>query len=106
MGGKTNGAALVKEVFGEATLLIGDQPVLSQAEADQLARACLNRNLLRLVHGEGLCRGRPNLHPGQVIRIEGFGKRFSGQYYVTGTSHRHAPNQPYRTHFTVTRNAL
>lgn len=105
MGGADSGAALVEGAFGTATLLIGDQPVLNQAEADQLARACFNRVALRLIAGEGLCNGRTDLHPGQVIRIEGIGTRFSGQYYVSAASHRYAPDRAYRTHFTVGRNA-
>jgi phage protein D len=105
MGGSDSGAALTEAAFGASTLLIGDQPVLNQAEADQLARACFNRGLLRLIRGDGICRGRADLHPGQVIRIDGIGTRFSGQYYVSATCHRYAPDQPYRTHFTVARNA-
>lgn len=106
MGGTDSGAALVERAFGAATLLVGDQPVLNQAEADQLARACFNRALLRLITGDGVCRGRTDLHAGQVIRIAGIGTRFSGQYYVSAASHRYTPDQDYRTHFVVGRNAL
>lgn len=106
MGGSDTGAALAEDAFGAATLAIGDQPVLNQAEADQLARACFNRGLLRLIRGDGTCRGRTDLHPGQVIRIDDIGTRFSGLYYVGATSHRYAADRDYRTHFTVARNAV
>lgn len=105
MGGSDSGADLIEAAFGAATLLVGNEPVLNQAEADQIAKAWFNRALLGLVRGEGVCRGRPDLRPGQVIRIEGVGQRFSGQYYVSATSHRYRADRPYQTHFLVGRNA-
>lgn len=105
MGGSDSGAALIEGAFGAATLLVGNEPVLNQAEADQLASAWFNRALLGLVQGEGICRGRPDLRPGQVIRLDGLGTRFSGQYYVSATSQRYRADLPYETHFLVGRNA-
>lgn len=105
MGGSVSGAALIEDAFGGATLLVGDEPVMNQAEADQLAKAWFNRALLGLVQGEGVCRGRPDLRPGQVIRLDGLGERFSGQYYVSATSHRYRADLDYETHFLVGRNA-
>jgi uncharacterized protein len=55
--------------------------------------------------GEGICTGRTDLHPGRVIKIDGIGTRFSGQYYVTSTSHRYSQRDPYQTHFVARRNA-
>jgi len=104
MGGQTNAASLVQSPFGDAVERISDRPILTQAEADQLAKARFNRAALALVIGEGICRGRTDLHAGAVITIDGIGIRFSGDYYVTAASHRYGPSG-YYTHFTVRRNA-
>ncbi len=104
MGGQNSGANLAESVFGATTLMVSDRPVMNQAEADQLAKARFNRDLLGLITGDGVCRGRTDLRAGKVIQIDGIGKRFSGRYYVTAASHRYDP-RGYYTHFTVRRNA-
>ena len=105
MGGRASGAAISESAFGAAVATISDRPVMSQAEADQLAKARFNDVALALVMGEGVCRGRSDLRAGQVIRIDGVGRRFGGQYYVTAASHRYRTRDGYHTHFTVRRNA-
>ncbi len=105
MGGQDTGAAIAESAFGAAPVLISSTPVLTQAEADKLARASFNRAILGLISGDGLCRGRTDLRPGIVIKIDGIGKRFSGQYYVRATSHLYMPSDAYQTQFVVWRNA-
>ena len=104
MGGQSSGATLAENVFGATTLTICDRPMMNQAEADRLAKARFNQYVLGLITGEGVCRGRTDLRAGKIIQIDGIGKRFSGQYYVTAASHRYDPSG-YYTHFTVRRNA-
>ncbi|NES88023.1 MULTISPECIES: phage late control D family protein [Okeania] len=104
MGGQNSGAALVEDAFGTAVATVSDRPVLTQAEADQFAKARFNNLALGLITGEGVCWGRTDLRPGKVIKIDGVGKRFSGQYYVTATVNRYQAQSGYRTHFTVRRN--
>jgi Bacteriophage probable baseplate hub protein len=104
MGGQNTGAALADSAFGAASVLIGS-PVVTQAEADQLARATFNRAILGLISGEGMCSGRTDLKPGSVIKLDGIGERFSGQYYVRSTSHHYTPRYAYQTQFVVWRNA-
>ncbi|HKX29304.1 MAG TPA: hypothetical protein VJ302_16530 [Blastocatellia bacterium] len=105
MGGQKSGGQIAQGAFGAAAELVGAQPVMTQAEADQLAKARLNRFALDLIAGEGVCYGRTDLRVGKVIKIEGVGQRFSGQYYVTGTVHRYTLQRGYQTHFAVRRNA-
>ena len=104
-GGNDSGAALSEGAFGAAAGLLSNVPVFTQAEADQLALARFNRSVLELISGDGVCNGRPDLRPGQVMKIDGIGTRFSGQYYVSATSHCYTPRQAYQTHFVVRRNA-
>lgn len=105
MGGQESGAALVESAFGAAVELLSARPVATQAEADQLAKARLNHRVLELVCGEGSCWGRTDLRAGKVIKLDGVGQRFSGQYYVAAAVHHYSPQRGYQTHFTVRRNA-
>ena len=105
MGGATLGAASVKDLFGEASAAGVTRPVASQAEADQLARGRFNEMALSYITGEGLCVGRTDVRAGEVIKIEGLGRRFSGTYYVTSATHTYLPTRGYRTRFAVRRNA-
>jgi len=104
MGGDQSGAAVVESAFGAAAGLIADHPVMSQAEADQVAKARYNSAGLTLVEGGGVCYGRAELRGGKVIKIDGVGARFSGNYLVTSARHSYTP-RGYYTHFDVRRNA-
>lgn len=81
------------------------EPVASQAEADQVARGQFNAMVLTYITGSGVCIGRADLQAGSVIALEGLGRRFSGNYYVTTATHTYAPERGYRTAFDVKRNA-
>ncbi|NEO17964.1 MULTISPECIES: contractile injection system protein, VgrG/Pvc8 family [unclassified Moorena] len=104
MGGETSGAALSEDAFGTAVKTLSNHPMITQAEADQLAQARFKQLNLELISGEGICRGRTDLRAGIVVQIDGVGKRFSGQYYLTSVLHRYC-NSQYHTKFTVRRNA-
>jgi Bacteriophage probable baseplate hub protein len=105
MGGSASGPATVRKVFSGTGATSVNVPVLSQGEADQLANGWFGEMALRYVEGQGVCIGRPDLHAGILVQIEGLGRRFSGAYYVTSVEHSYRPNVGYRTSFTVQRNA-
>jgi uncharacterized protein len=105
MGGRKRGLAVADDAFGAAVGTIVDRPVLSQAEADQIARGRLREMALAYITGEGSAIGRADLEAGTVVRIDGFGTRFSGLYYLASVCHTYLPKRGYRTTFTVRRNA-
>lgn len=105
MGGSTSGPKAVRRAYGQAVNSIVNQPLMSQAEADQIALGQFNDMALSYITGEGICQGRTDLRAGKVIEITGVGKRFSGLYYVTSTNHSYSRSQGYSTSFTVRRNA-
>jgi phage protein D len=106
MGGSRSGLAITDEKFGPARGTIVDRPVLSQAEADQIARGRLGDMALAYITGEGVVIGRNDLAPGRVVEIKGFGKTFSGLYYLVSVRHTFdVKNRGYRTAFAVRRNA-
>ena len=104
MAGQASGAELSEQAFGSAIGLVTHYPAFTQAEADQIAIAQFNRQVLDWVTGEGACLGLPNLKAGTVIQIDEIGQRFSGLYYVTAVKHCYTQYN-YLTHFTVRRNA-
>lgn len=105
MGGAASGPAMVRQVFGGTGGTTADLPVLSQAEADQLAGGSFNEMALHYIEGHGVCIGRPDLRAGKLLEIEGLGQRFSGKYYVFSTEHIFRPTSGYRINFSVRRNA-
>jgi phage protein D len=105
MGGTQDGLEAASGAFGPAAGILVDRPVSSQAEADQIAQGRLKEMALAYVTGEGVSIGRADLEAGTVVRIDGFGDRFSGLYYLASVSHTYLPGRGYRTAFTVRRNA-
>lgn len=105
MGGDFTGAQIVDEVFAEALMVSVLNPVRAKEEADQIAAGYLNESSLDFITGDGMCIGRPDLRAGTVITMEGLGKRFSGDYYLTSTIHAYSSKSGYETSFKVRRNA-
>jgi phage protein D len=64
-----------------------DEPVFTQKEADERARAILLTRSKDLVKASGTCIGLPDLRAGQLVRIANLGVRFSGDYFITETTH-------------------
>jgi phage protein D len=106
MGGSTSGPSEAGSAFGDSRYTSIDWPVFSQAEADKMAAGQFNDMALAYVSGEGIVAGRSELRAGTVVKIEGLGDRFSGNYYVTAASHTYSAREGYRTAFSVRRNAI
>jgi phage protein D len=105
MGGSASGPAATGRAFSGTGHTTVHMPLLSQAEANQLANGWFGEMALRYVEGHGTCIGQPDLRAGTLVKIDGLGRRFSGSYYVTSTEHSYRPNVGYRTTFSVRRNA-
>jgi phage protein D len=56
------------------------------------------------ITGEGTAIGNTDIRAGEVVELNGLGKRFSGLYYITSSTHEVGP-KGYRTRFTVGRSA-
>ncbi|MDB9496272.1 contractile injection system protein, VgrG/Pvc8 family [Spirulina major CS-329] len=105
MGGKTTGPKAVK-TFGDSITTIVTQPVVTKAEADQIALGQFKDMAIAYITAEGTCPGLPTLRVAKVIEVKGVGKRFSGDYYVTATEHHYSQKFGYTTLFTARRTAL
>ena len=86
--------------FGAGKLVIVDQPVASQAEADGLAAARLDEISGAFIEAQGVAFRRPDIQAGRMVKLEALGKRFSGTYLVTNATHVYTA-EGLRTTFTV-----
>ncbi|WJK37740.1 contractile injection system protein, VgrG/Pvc8 family [Solwaraspora sp. WMMA2065] len=103
--GAVTGPRQVGRVFGRTRSTRVDLSAPNQARADQLARGQFDDLALSYITGEAECGGQPRLHAGEVVRIEGAGATFSGDYYVVSVSHSVTAAHGYRSSLEVRRNA-
>ena len=76
--------------FGTGKYIITDQPVVDKAEADTLAKARMNEISGANIEAAGTAFRRPDVIAGKVVKIEGVGTRFNGNYLVTKARHRYS----------------
>jgi uncharacterized protein len=105
MGGGASGSAAAKRAFRRASAASLDLPVGSLDQADQAARGAFVGMALSYVQGDIVCTGRPQVHAGTVVEVEGAGRTFSGPYYVTSVTHTVSLEQGYETTLSVQRNS-
>lgn len=103
MGEKT-GNQIAGRFSKDNSILIDDHHIKSRKEAETVALAELEKRALEFIQGTGSVIGNPQLRAGIMIRLEGLGKLFSGNYYVTSATHT-IDGGGYRTNFAVKRNA-
>lgn len=103
-GGKT-GSQMVNDIFKQKTIVRLRLTVYSQEEAENRARAILNRHAEGLVKGNGESIGIPELLSGKNIKLNSLGKKFSKTYYVERTNHS-VGSSGYRTTFSVKENTI
>ena len=76
------------------------QPVFTQAEADERAKAALNEIAKRFLTGAGEAIGLPEIRPDRRIELANLSKPFSKAYYIQEATHKIDSNG-YRTNFKV-----
>jgi phage protein D len=99
-GGSKGGPATRRRALGNpADATVVDVPVVSVAEADQIAQAIFDRLAMQFVTGTGTALGLPGLKAGRVVELQGVGS-FNGRYYVTRATHTYSA-RGYTTSFSV-----
>jgi len=81
------------------------QPVFTQAEANQRAKAALNERAKQFLTGEGETIGLPELRPDRNVELAGLGIPFSKIYYIQQATHK-IDGGGYRTRFKVKETGL
>lgn len=89
--------AVARDVHGREEVITG-RPVRNEAEAKRMAKDILCNFRRDLVRGSGATVGLPDLRAGSRVVIRNLGPRFSGNYFVTSSTHTIGPNG-YRTTF-------
>ena len=96
-------AAASKSVLGGPVMSLVNRKLDNPADITQsamaLARLLRNKLNTRLT-GSGEAVGDPRLRAGAIIRLEGLGPSFSGDYRVTSATHT-ISSSGYRTSFRV-----
>ena len=80
MGAGSQGGAVAKQAFSiEASIQVADRPIRTQAMADRLAQASLDRRAGRFIEADGTTRGNPQLLAAVSVELKGLGTAFFGQ---------------------------
>jgi phage protein D len=87
--------------LGGGTLVVADQPVASQEQADALAAAIAARIADGFVEADGTTLGDPRLRAGGSVEVSGVGTRFGGTYALSSVTHVVRSTRGYETRFTV-----
>jgi hypothetical protein len=95
-------AATTQQLLGSLIEII-DQPIGSPADITNSALVIaheLRQKLNNRLTGTGSCVGDPRIRAGAMIRVEGLGPDFSGNYRVSSATHS-IDGSGYRTNFEV-----
>lgn len=90
-------------------LTIVDWPVEDKAEADEVAKSIFNRLAMEFIRGSVRIEGTPEVTPGSVVKVMGFGERFSGKYLIESVVHHidgaAEDKEPYTSTVGIVRNS-
>ncbi len=81
------------------------QPVFTQSEANQRAKAALSERAKQFLTGDGESIGIPEVRPDRNVELAGLGVPFSKTYYIQQATHKIDANG-YRTRFKVKETGL
>ena len=90
-------ASDAKVIDDKKTVVIIDNTVNSQEEAEKRAQAELERLSMGFAKGSFEVRGIPEIEPGTYVEVKGFNKDLNGKYFVTEVRHE-VDSSEYRTH--------
>lgn len=98
-GAGRDGAAMLRDAFGERAENLGHLAVRTDQEAQALAEAAFDRRAWRFVRARGTSEGHPELRVGTRLSLSRCGARFDNDYYVVATHHRWDHANGYRSEF-------
>jgi len=103
IGGGQLGAD-VAAAFGDATAYITDVPVSSQAMANAIAKAEIERIARQFCHGTGSIQGNDAVRAGSMVNFSGLASKQDGKYYIVSSRHVISNRSGYTTEFTFCSN--
>lgn len=105
IGGGEIGAVTAGK-FGETTAYITDVPVSSQAMADNVAKAEMERLARQFCHGSASISGKDTVRAGTMIEFEGLPSGNNGKFVVMATRHIISNRSGYTTEITFCSNTM
>lgn len=106
IGGGKKGAEIANAKFGESVAYITDVPVGSQAEANALAKAEMNRLARQFCHGTGTAEGNDKLRAGSSVKVEGLKGGHNGPFFIVSSRHTITASSGYVTEFQFISNTM
>jgi phage protein D len=94
------GAAVLRDAFGERSEHVGHFAVSTDEEATALTQAVYDQRARRFVRIDGTAEGNARLRVGSHVRVTGLGAPYDNTYYVARACHLYDQTQGYRTDFT------
>ncbi len=90
-------------------LTIVDRPVQDKAEAEELAKSIFQALSWEYMQAEIVVEGTPKVGAGSLVELDGFTKRFDGDWLVKAATHVYtgadSDGQPYTVRLSLMRNA-
>lgn len=87
MGGSQTGHAFSTSAFTQASNTIINENFVDKNDADARAAAFFNETQQGFIVGEGTYSGNEQIRVGTTIEVTNLGTKFSGNYYITSTTH-------------------
>jgi phage protein D len=106
IGGGDIGASLSNSKFGEQIAYITDVPIGSQAMANDVAKAEMERLARQFARGTCIVDGNDSLYAGAIVKFSGLQMPHNGKYYIIATRHVITPQTGYTTEITFCGNTL
>lgn len=98
-GSGKDGAAVLRDAFGERSEHIGHFAVSTDDEAAALTAAAFDQRARRFVRIDGTAEGNARLRVGCHVAISGLGAPYDNTYYVVLSRHLYDVREGYRTDF-------
>lgn len=99
IGGGEVGAVTAGSAFGESTAYVTDVPVSSQAMANLIAKAEMERLARQFARGSCAVQGNDQIRAGTVVEFSGLSKGLNGTYYILSSRHTISSRTGYKTEF-------
>jgi phage protein D/phage baseplate assembly protein gpV len=99
--GQTATGSSMSSRLGTGKFIVSDPGATTQDVATKMAQSIFDEIAGEFIQLEGTCLGDPAVRPGLPLKVTKVGKRFSGQYYVSGATHKITADEGYMTHFVV-----
>jgi len=104
-GHEATGKAFYNSASSGRKYVVLDQPVTSKDEADAVAQSVFDQLAMDFLTGEATFNGVPEVRPGAMVELKGYGTRYSGKYLVTAATHTFRPDEGYKTTIAFARNS-